>query len=104
MNNNISPLDESIEQNPLINLDSQTSASARKHKKQDTTHFEEYKEQNKSKKKDEKAERDKLKVKIAVQLFCYLEKTKSTNLHIENCIISVLELLDYQHYKQHIRI
>ena len=64
MNNNISPLDEGIEQTPLISLDSQTVA--RKHKKQNTTHFKEYKTQNKSNKKDEKAARDKLKVKIAV--------------------------------------
>jgi len=64
MNNSISPLDEGIEQTPLISLDSQTVA--RKHKKQDTTDFKEYKKQNKSNKKDEKAERDKLKVKIAV--------------------------------------
>ena len=64
MNNSISPLDEGIEQTPLISLDSQTVA--RKHKKQDTTHFKEYKTQSKSNKKDEKAARDKLKVKIAV--------------------------------------
>ena len=64
MNNSISPLDEGIEQTPLISLDSQTVA--RKHKKQDTTHFKEFKTQSKSNKKDEKAARDKLKVKIAV--------------------------------------
>ena len=64
MNNNISPLDEGIEQAPLISLDSQTVA--RKHKKQNTTHFKEFKTQNKSSKKDEKVARDKLKVKIAI--------------------------------------
>ena len=49
MNNNISPLDEGIEQSPLISSGAQTVA--RKHKKQDTTHFKEYKTQNKSNKK-----------------------------------------------------
>ena len=56
---NISALDEGIENTPLI-------TTARKHKKQETTHFNEHKKGNKSTKKEEKETRDNLKVKIGV--------------------------------------
>jgi hypothetical protein len=48
---NISPLDEGIENTPLI-------TTARRHKKQETTHFNEYKKAHKSTKKEEKETRD----------------------------------------------
>ena len=102
MNNNISPLDEGIEQAPLISLDSQTVA--RKHKKQEKTHFKEFKTQNKSTKKDEKIARDKLKVKIAILADKLFRKNKINKPLHQNYIILVLVLLDYQHYKQHIII
>jgi hypothetical protein len=56
---NISALDEGIENTATI-------STSRKHKKQDTTHFNEHKKANKSTKKEEKETRDNLKVKIGV--------------------------------------
>jgi len=56
---NISALDEGIENTAII-------GTSRKHKKQDTTHFNEHKKGNKSTKKEEKETRDNLKVKIGV--------------------------------------
>ena len=56
---NISALDEGIENTATISI-------SRKHKKQDTTHFNEHKKANKSTKKEEKETRNNLKVKIGV--------------------------------------
>ena len=56
---NISALDEGIENTATISI-------SRKHKKQETTHFNEHKKANKSTKKEEKETRDNLKVKIGV--------------------------------------
>ena len=57
---NISALDEGIPET------SRVITTSRKHKKQDTTHFNEHKKANKSTKKEEKETRDNLKVKIGV--------------------------------------
>ncbi len=56
---NISALDEGIENTATISISG-------KHKKQETTHFNEYKKANKSTKKEEKETRDNLKMKIGV--------------------------------------
>ena len=57
---NISSLDEGVADT------SRVISTSRKHKKQETTHFNEHKKGNKSTKKEEKETRDNLKVKIGV--------------------------------------
>ena len=57
---NISALDEGVPET------SRVISISRKHKKQDTTHFNEYKKGNTSTKKEEKETRNNLKVKIGV--------------------------------------
>ena len=56
---NISSLDEGVPDTRVI-------STSRKHKKQDTTHFNEHKKANKSTQKEEKETRNNLKVKIGI--------------------------------------
>ncbi len=66
---NISLLDEGVEASRVI-------TTSRKHKKQETTHFNENKKGNKSTKKEEKLTRDNLKVKLGFLLINYIEIRK----------------------------
>ena len=65
MNNSISPLDEGVDNPSPVLVSTSHDPIGRKHKKQETTHFKKYKEETKSTKKEEKKERDIMKVKIA---------------------------------------
>ena len=65
MNNNYSPLDEGINNSSPVLVSTSSDPIARKHKKQETTHFKNYKQETKSNKKEEKRERDTMKIKIA---------------------------------------
>ena len=79
---NISSLDEGVADT------SRVISTSRKHKKQDTTHFNEYKKGNKSTKKEEKETRDNLKVKIGV-LADKLYRTKKITKALYNKMYNV---------------
>ena len=63
-------------------------STSRKHKKQETTHFNEHKKGNKSTKKEEKETRDNLKVKIGV-LADKLYRTKKITKALYNKMYNV---------------
>ena len=78
MKNYISELDAGIEN--ATPLSTSSGPIARKHKKQETTHFKNYKQETKSNKKEEKKERDTMKIKIATladKLYRHNKITKS---------------------------
>ena len=80
MNNNYSPLDEGINNSSPVLVSTSSDPIARKHKKQETTHFKNYKQETKSNKKEEKKERDTMKIKIATladKLYRHNKITKS---------------------------
>ena len=79
---NISSLDEGVEDT------SRVISTSRKHKKQETTHFNEHKKGNKSTKKEEKETRDNLKVKIGV-LADKLYRTKKITKALYNKMYNV---------------
>ena len=78
---NISSLDEGVENTATI-------TTSRKHKKQETTHFNEHKKANKSTKKEEKETRNNLKVKIGV-LADKLYRTKKITKALYNKMYNV---------------
>ena len=79
---NISSLDEGVTDT------SRVISTSRKHKKQETTHFNEHKKGNKSTKKEEKETRDNLKVKIGV-LADKLYRTKKITKALYNKMYNV---------------
>ncbi len=66
---NKASLCEGIENTAII-------STSRKHKKHETTHFNEYKKGNTSTKKEEKETRDNLKLRLVFLLISYIEPRK----------------------------
>ena len=77
---NISSLDEGV-------ADTRVISTSRKHRKQDTTHFNEHKKGSNSTKKEEKETRDNLKLRLVFLLISYIGQRKKQRHCTIKCIM-----------------